>query len=259
MYVLGLHLTFRIMTTPKLTYFGKSDTGLRRAENEDTFVVMPDFSLFLVADGMGGEAAGELASRIFADAAVELFSTTRASSGDERLDLVQRAFILAHDRIREHVGKRPDHWGMGCTAELASFLGDSCLLGHVGDSRTFLYREGRLKQLTRDHSIIQDQLDQGLITRAEARKHPLRNVVLRAVGVNDNLGVDLLKGKIQPGDIFLLCSDGLTDMVDEAAIGEVLSSLGTCAEKGERLIELAKAAGGYDNITVVLCEVEALP
>ena len=246
------------MMTPRLRCFGKSDNGLRRAENEDTFVVMPEFSLFLVADGMGGEAAGELASRIFADAAVEIFSTTHAASEDERLDLVQRAFTLAHDRIREHVSKHPHHGGMGCTAELASFLGDSCLLGHVGDSRTFLCRDGILRQLTRDHSLIQDQLDQGLITSAEAKKHPLRNVLLRAVGVNDNLGVDLLKGKIQPGDVFLLCSDGLSDMVDEAAIAAILSSPLSCAEKGDRLIELAKTAGGYDNITVVLCEVDAL-
>jgi protein phosphatase len=219
---------------------------------------MPEVSLFLVADGMGGEAAGELASRFFADAAVEIFSTTQAASEDERLNLVQRAFNLAHDRIREHVSKHPHHWGMGCTAELVSFLGDSWLLGHVGDSRTFLCRDGRLKRLTRDHSLIQDQLDQGLITSAEAKRHPLRNVVLRAVGVNDNLGVDLLNGKIEPGDIFLLCSDGLSDMVDEAAIAEVLTSPVTCAEKGEKLVELARAAGGYDNITVVLCEVDAL-
>jgi PPM family protein phosphatase len=246
------------MITPKLACFGKSDNGLRRAENEDTFAVVPEVSLFLVADGMGGEAAGELASRIFADAAMEIFSTTQADSEDERLDLVQRAFSLAHDRIREHVSKHPHHGGMGCTAELLSFVGESCLLGHVGDSRTFRYRDRILRQLTRDHSLIQDQLDEGLITSAEARKHPLRNVVLRAVGVNDNLGVDLLKGKIQPGDVFLLCSDGLTDMVDEAAIAAVLGSPLTCVEKGDRLIDLAKAAGGYDNITVVLCEVEAL-
>lgn len=246
------------MMPPRLRCFGQSDNGLRRAENEDTFVVMPEFSLFLVADGMGGEAAGELASRIFADAAVEIFSTTQAASEAERLDLVRRAFTLAHDRIREHVSKHPHHGGMGCTAELLSFVGESCLLGHVGDSRTLLCRDGMLRQLTRDHSLIQDQLDQGLITSAEAKKHPLRNVLLRAVGVNDNLGVDLLKGKIQPGDVFLLCSDGLSDMVDEAAIAAVLSSPLTCAEKGDRLIELAKTAGGYDNITVVLCEVDAL-
>jgi protein phosphatase len=246
------------MTTPKLTCFGESDNGLRRADNEDTFVVMPEVNLFLVADGMGGEAAGDLASRIFADAAVETFSTAGTDAEDERLDLVQRAFTLAHHRIREHVDKHPGHFGMGCTAELASFLGGSCFLGHVGDSRTYLYRDGRLKQLTRDHSLIQDQLDRGLITTAEAKRHPLRNVVMRAVGVNEHLAVDLLKGKTQPGDIFLLCSDGLTDMVEEASVAEVLASSLSCAEKGGRLIDLAKAAGGYDNITVVVCKVDAL-
>jgi serine/threonine protein phosphatase PrpC len=248
-----------VMTTPKLTCFGKSDHGLRRADNEDTFVVMPELSLFLVADGMGGEAAGDLASRIFAEAAVEIFSTGKTSSENERMDLVQRAFTLAHERIREHVTKNPGDFGMGCTAELVSFLGDSCFLGHVGDSRIYLYRDDRLKQLTRDHSLIQEQLDQGLITSAEAKRHPLRNVVMRAVGVNEHLGVDLLKGRIQPGDLFLLCSDGLTDMVEETSVAEVLAFSLSCAEKGERLIELAKAAGGYDNITVVLCKVEALP
>jgi serine/threonine protein phosphatase PrpC len=244
------------MTTPKLTCFGESDYGLKRADNEDTFVVMPEVSLFLVADGMGGEAAGELASRIFADAAVEIFSTAEASSEEQRLGLVQRAFTLAHERIREHVAENPDHFGMGCTAELLSFLGARCLLGHVGDSRTYLYRDGRLEQLTRDHSLIQEQVDQGLITSAEAKGHPLRNVVLRAVGVNEPLAVDLLKGKVQPGDLFLLCSDGLTDMVEETSVAEVLASSLSCAEKGKRLVALAKAAGGHDNITVVLCEVE---
>ena len=144
---------------------------------------------------------------------------------------------------------------MGCTAEVLAFYDQSYVVGHVGDSRTYLFREGQLRQITRDHSVVQEQLDEGLITPEEARNHALRHVILRAVGVRDTLAVDLIRGKNRPGDIFLLCSDGLTDMVEDTLIREVLVlSLGL-NQKVDRLIELAKSAGGRDNITVILCEV----
>jgi len=241
---------------PRLLSFGKSDRGLRRLENEDAFAVKPELGFCLVADGIGGAAAGELASRTFAEAALEVLTKAEAQSEQERRDSVQEAFRLAHERIQDCVKENPHYRGMGCTAELVVFYDKRCILGHVGDSRTYLLRKGQLKQLTRDHSIVQDQIDQGLITAADARKHPLRNVILRAIGVDNSVEVDILSGKALPGDVFLLCSDGLTDLVNDETIEKVLLSPLSLAQKVEELIELAKSEGGYDNITVILTGIE---
>jgi len=144
---------------------------------------------------------------------------------------------------------------MGCTAELAAFFDESCCLGHVGDSRTYLLRGDELKQLTRDHSVVQNQIDRGFINTEQAKSHPLRNVIVRSVGVDENLAVDLIKGTILPGDIFLLCTDGLTSMLDEILIRQVISAKLSLSQKVNRLIEEANSAGGHDNITVILCEI----
>ena len=146
---------------------------------------------------------------------------------------------------------------MGCTAELAVFYDESCVVGHVGDSRTYRFRQGELEQITRDHSWIQAQIDEGLLTPAEAQKSPFRNIILRAVGTEDSLAVDLLRGRGMPADLYLLCSDGLTSMIDDQIIQEVLSRPLSLSQKVDQLIEGANTAGGYDNITVILCEVMA--
>ena len=240
---------------PHIAYFGKSDVGLKRANNEDAFLLRPDLGFCLVADGMGGAAAGELASGIFTETALEVFSKTVSRREKETLDLVQKAFAWANERVLDHVKDNPEHKGMGCTAELIAFFNEGFVLGHMGDSRTYRLRNGQLKQLSKDHSFVQDQVDQGLISQAEARNHPMRNIVLRAVGVKESLALDLVRGKATPGDLFLLCSDGLTDMIDDALIEDVLFPKSALPQKVERLIELAKSAGGFDNITVVLAEV----
>lgn len=226
-----------------------------RSNNEDAFGIRTDLGLCVLADGMGGAAAGEIASRIFVEAAIEVFSES-----DSRLDkaaqrLIQDAFELAHDRILNHIETQPQHRGMGCTAELLAFQENGYVLGHIGDSRSYLFRNGQFKKLTKDHSFIQEQLNQGLITPDEARKHPLRNVILRAVGIEEDLALDLVRGVPQKGDIFLLCSDGLTDMIEEDAIVKLLSSPVSIDEKAELLVESAKNAGGRDNITVVLAQI----
>lgn len=238
-----------------MIFFGKTDVGLRRGKNEDSFVVKPGQGLCLVADGMGGAAAGELASRIFVETAVKVFSESLSRAEDETVDLVEKAFEGANARVLDHVRVEPQHEGMGCTAELVAFCNNSFVLGHVGDSRTYLLRDAQLKQLTEDHSFVQDQVNRGLISAAEAKSHPLRNVILRAVGVKEKIDVDIIRGRTLPGDLFLLCSDGLTDMVDNTVIQEALSSDGPVQDKADRLIDLAKSAGGHDNITVVLSEV----
>ena len=241
----------------RLLSFGKTDTGLKRSNNEDRFISRPEIGLFAVADGMGGAAAGEVASQIFAETVSEVLAEKGRAAGQETLNLIQEVFRLANERILNHVKENSQHRGMGCTAELLVFDQGRYVLGHVGDSRTYLFRQGELKQLTLDHSLVQDQVDRGLITAQEAKKHSLRNVILRAVGVNEILAVDLIRGKGLPGDLLLLCSDGLTDMVDDSSIGDVLSRSLSVVQKAETLIELAKSAGGHDNITVVLCEVMA--
>jgi serine/threonine protein phosphatase PrpC len=239
----------------KISFAGKSDVGLKRKNNEDAFVVSPEFDFCLAADGMGGAAAGELASRFFAETATEVFSGSDSRTERETVDLVQKIFRLANKRILDHIAQNIQHKGMGCTAELVAFSHEGFVLGHIGDSRTYRLRDGQLKQLTQDHSLVQGQIDQGLITPAEARNHRLRNVILRAVGVTDNLALDLLNGKIFTGDLFLLCSDGLTNMVEDVVIHQVLSSEIALAQRADKLIELANAAGGVDNVTVVLSEI----
>lgn len=243
----------------RVVSIGKTDTGLRRSNNEDAFFVDQQLGVCALADGMGGAAAGELASQLFASTAREVFSVHKAETEEQQLDLLQRTYELANERILEHVKENPGHAGMGCTAELLRFYDQKFVLGHVGDSRTYLFRGGELKQLTRDHSLVQDQLDLGLITPEEARKHRLRNVILRAVGTKEDLAVDFVRGRLLPGDIFLLCSDGLTDMLEDGAIQGVLSVASTVGQKVETLVEMANAAGGNDNVTVILSKVIQRP
>lgn len=239
----------------KIIYSGKTDNGLVRRNNEDTFLVKPDIGFCLVADGMGGAAAGELASSIFSQTALEVFSTHSDRSESITFERVKTAFRSAHERILKHVENNPEHEGMGCTAELIAFHDKGFVIGHIGDSRTYRARNGKLKQLTKDHSLVQKQIDQGLITTSEAKNHHLRNVILRAVGINENIALDILSGKTYSGDQFLLCSDGLTDMVDDSLIGQVLFSNIDLYEKTKKLVEMAKFAGGKDNITLVLVEI----
>lgn len=238
-----------------MNFFGKSNPGLRRPNNEDSFIVNPEQGFCALADGMGGAASGELASRIFVETAVEVFSKDPNQSEQEMINLVHSSFRLANERILSYANQNPEHEGMGCTAELLAFYNQKMVLGHVGDSRTYIFREESLKKLTEDHSLVQDQINQGLITPSDAKKHSLRHVILRAVGIKENLEVDIIRGNVQPGDLFLLCSDGLTDMVDDSLIQEILSKSLDIPQKAENLIETANSFGGYDNITVILCEI----
>ncbi|MGB9699838.1 MAG: Stp1/IreP family PP2C-type Ser/Thr phosphatase [Thermodesulfobacteriota bacterium] len=243
----------------RINSYGRSDVGLKRSNNEDAFIIKPEFALWALADGMGGAAAGEIASQIFVETALSIFAANRGTSAEEIIKLIQKTFLEANTKILKHVQEQPAHKGMGCTAELLTFCGQNFLLGHVGDSRTYLLRQGKLKQLTKDHSLVQEQIDQGLLRPEEAKRHNLRHVIIRAVGVEDDLPVDLIKGKVFPDDMFIICSDGLSDLVEDKLIQDTLSnSLIDLEQKGEKLISLAKAAGGHDNITVILCQVEAV-
>jgi protein phosphatase len=234
---------------------GRTDVGLRRANNEDALVVLPERGVAAVADGMGGQASGELASAIFGESVQRLFGDAADRGEDETVRLVAESFRLANERIFLTSDEQPQHRGMGCTAELLAFYGDGYVLGHVGDSRSYMFREGVLSQVTRDHSLIQEQVDQGLITASDAKNHTLKNVILRAIGIEEELALDLLRGECRPGDVFLLCSDGLSDMVDDDRIADALRRPLALPQKVDRLVELAKMGGGRDNITVILCEI----
>ncbi len=239
----------------KIITFGKTDPGLKRANNEDSYLIREDLNLCVVADGMGGAAAGEIASRIFVDAAVDIYEEWVQGDKGDPVFPVQQTYITANGNIREHIMLFPDHRGMGTTAELLSLSDDLIVIGHVGDSRTYRLRSGMLKQVTRDHSLIQEQIDQGAITAQEAKKHKMRHVILRAVGVEENFSLDIIKSKAVKGDVYLLCSDGLTDMADDAAIEKCMNNYSVLEEMASGLIDLAKAGGGKDNITVVLVRI----
>ncbi len=230
--------------------------GLVRTNNEDAYLDMPEVGLFALSDGMGGAAAGEIASRYFIETAQAVFHNRVPLS--ERIDhaLVRKVFKCSNTRIIEHTAKYPDDEGMGCTGDLLAFYGRSYVIGHVGDSRVYLVREGHLQQLTRDHSLVQGLVDEGILTPEQARHHPRKNIILRAVGTDPSVSPDILKGDALNHDIFLLCSDGLTDMLDDATIEGTLVSPKPLNDKAENLISAALAAGGKDNVTVVLCEVE---
>ncbi len=233
-------------------FSGKTDIGLKRENNEDAFVISSELNFCLAADGMGGAAAGELASKIFAESALAIFEKNTHRSEEDVINRVQKAFGFANRKILEHVIQHPDHKGMGCTAELLAFSDDGFVLGHIGDSRTYRLRNGQLQQLTQDHTLVQQQVDEGLIPSDRIKNHPLRNVILRAVGLTENLALDVIRGNIISGDLFLLCSDGLTDMIQDDQIQAILRCDTDVHAKVDKLIETAISAGGNDNVTVVM-------
>lgn len=235
-------------------FIGKTDRGLKRKINEDAVLVNEQGGFCLVADGIGGSMGGEVASRIFADTAQDAF-TRAAALNESTYTTIQRVFLNANKYILNYAGKHPDCEGMGCTAELFAIEEERYTLGHIGDSRTYRMRNNELKQLTKDHSLVQEQLDQGLITPEDVSTHALKNVILRAVGIKKDPAVDIIRGSLFSGDIFLLCSDGLTDLVGQEIIKQCLLSSLPLEQKGDALIREANNQGGKDNISVVLVQI----
>lgn len=206
---------------------------------------------------MGGAAAGEMASSLFRDTVIDLFAATpRQCLTCEALhELIVECFQSAHTRILAHVEQEPSHQGMGCTADLLALFNTQVVIGHVGDSRTYRLRNNVLEQLTSDHSFVQEQADLGLISHEQAKNHALKNLILRVVGSSKKLEVDLISSDAAPGDIFLLCTDGLFGMVDDEQIAEILSCEMEAEIKATMLIDQANFRGGKDNISVALIEI----
>jgi protein phosphatase len=230
---------------------GRSDTGRKRRHNEDSYVHRPP--LFAVADGMGGALAGELASRL----AVEAVEASADGSGEvaERVaSLVQAANHSVYERSRSDTSVS----GMGTTMTLALVEGGVVTIGHVGDSRAYLVRDGELRQVTNDHSLVAELMRSGKLTAEEAEHHPQRSVITRALGTDPDVDVDIYEVEAEPGDVFLLCSDGLTSMVGNDLILQALQEYGHDLDAAAReLIALANRGGGEDNITVVAFKIAA--
>jgi len=250
----------------KIDYQAITDVGRKRKGNEDSVFVNPESNLFVVADGMGGHAAGEVASRLAVDAINDFVVLT---SGDDEItwpfgldenmsydgNRLKTAVRFANKKVLEATRERTEYEGMATTVAAVLVDGDTANLAHVGDSRVYLFRQGVLTQLTSDHSWINEQIQSGVISADQARSHPLRNVVTRALGGKPDLQVDMQVHRMQGGDVLLLCSDGLTTMLPDDEIAEVMAeNQQDVGQAARALVDAANARGGEDNITVLLLE-----
>ena len=243
-----------------VTVFGKTDVGKVRPQNEDCYKIIagkdaPDGvdAVMIVADGMGGHAAGEIASGIAVDGVIRRLtdgSTHSTKFGQKYLQYLEQVLCDVNEEV--HIAsKTPKFRGMGTTCTVGVLKGSDLYIVHVGDSRAYLMQSGKLIQVTKDHSWISEQVEAGNISADEAKKHPYRNVVTRSIGTDGYVKVDSLTQNISTGNRILLCSDGLHSVVADSAIGEVLNQ-GTVEESCNCLVELANVNGGPDNITVLV-------
>ena len=230
---------------PVAAYAVASDTGRKRRRNEDNYVVAPP--LFAVADGMGGAQAGEVASQLAASALEA--GDSDGLDGTKRIDsLIQEA----NRQIFDRASTDPTASGMGTTMTVAVVEGMTVAIGHVGDSRAYLVRDEQMEQLTEDHSLVNELLKSGKLSPDEADSHPQRSVITRAVGTDPDVDVDSFTIDAEVGDVFLICSDGLTDMVDDEVIRSVLEKFHNDLDRATKsLVSAANRGGGEDNITVV--------
>lgn len=234
----------------KARVHGLTDVGRRRENNQDQLLVDEQRDVYAIADGMGGHAAGEVASSIAIQALAE---TIKNNSEEEANQFLVDAFQEGNRRICESVLARGEWRGMGTTIVALVRREDRVIIGHVGDSRSYVLRDGALIQLTDDHSWVAEQVRMGLLTNEEAHKHPMRNIVTRAMGNRLELEVDVSERPIHPGDVFLLCSDGLNSMLGDEQISEILSRhQDDPVEACRALIDAANEHGGDDNITVIV-------
>ncbi|HSI81451.1 MAG TPA: Stp1/IreP family PP2C-type Ser/Thr phosphatase, partial [Solirubrobacterales bacterium] len=221
----------------------RSDTGRQRTANEDSYYARPP--LFAVADGMGGAQAGEVASKIAADA------FEPAERGDASAEAYLRSIAeAANERIHSLAEEDQSRTGMGTTLTAVMVEDDEVSIAHVGDSRAYMLRDGELKLLTSDHSLVEELRRQGRLTDEQAEDHPQRSIITRALGPERDVDVDTMTYRARPGDVFLLCSDGLTTMVSDDAIAAALREAPDLSTAVSRLIREANDAGGRDNITV---------
>ena len=255
----------------KIRYAAKTDVGMKRTHNEDYFSLVEDEQLFVVADGMGGHAMGEVASKIAADTLHEFYKRTKDEDAtwpykmDHKLSYVENRLVcgikLANWRIYEAATKDPRCKGMGTTLVTCLIAGDKAYFAHVGDSRGYRIRGPKITQMTRDHSLLEDYKEaKPDMTEEEQRNFPHKNVITRALGMRDTVQVDIRSDQIQDGDILLLCCDGLTGMLEDNKMQEIVQASNGDLEKAVNdLVDGANRNGGVDNITVILLQCNAAP
>jgi protein phosphatase len=252
----------------QISAHGVSDVGLRRDHNEDSFLVDLDLGLLVVADGMGGHAGGEHASKLAVETIQREVRSARESRGgaferpstieDSPLpDVMRQAVEAASAAIFEAAQEDPELTGMGTTVTAALMDGNHAFVAHVGDSRCYLLREEKIYQVSEDHSLVNEQIKAGAISPEEARTSRFKNIITRSVGFERSVAVDLMGIELQEGDRLVVCCDGLSNLVED---GEILSiaGAGPLVEGAERLVALANERGGDDNITVIVASVDAL-
>jgi serine/threonine protein phosphatase PrpC len=247
---------------------GNTHVGMKRNHNEDNYLILPDQNLCCVADGMGGHSSGEIASKIAVDELGEFFRMT-ASDQDAtwpfKMDKTRNydenrlatGIKLANKSIFDKASSEVKYKGMGTTIVSLHFTNDTAYVGHVGDSRVYFFRQGVLKQVTEDHSLLNDYLKAKKLTPEEIENFPHKNVIVRALGMKELVQVDVAKVEAQQGDVFLLCSDGLSGMVTDPQMQELLTKTSELEKACSQLIDLANAAGGNDNVTCVLARYHA--
>jgi serine/threonine protein phosphatase PrpC len=254
----------------KIRYAAASDPGRVRKNNEDAFLADPALGIFAVADGMGGHAAGEVASRLALDTLREFiargnqgkespFSPNQTAVLSSPSNLLVNGIRLANQSVYQSSQRKEEYEGMGTTVVAVHFSNSSSVAAHVGDSRLYQVRGPTIKQVTEDHSIVWEQFRQGLISKATLSSSPMKNIVTRALGMNPTVDVDVKELNLQPGDLLILCSDGLTDLIlDEELVGTVNARSGNLERACGDLISLANQRGGKDNITLLLIQIEEI-
>lgn len=239
----------------------RTSTGRVRNSNEDAFGYLPDHGIYVVCDGMGGAAGGEIASRLAVDTVLHRIAARNGgpASADSAREQMHAAIADANEAVLGRADQEPGLYGMGTTL-VALLLGGSlpaglALIAHAGDSRCYLFRQGALSLRTNDHSLVDEQMRLGTMTREEAERSPFRSVITRAIGTHPTVSEEILEMPVESGDIFLLCTDGLTREVPEPEIARVLGIGSDLERAAQRLIEQANEAGGRDNVTCLLVQV----
>ena len=238
----------------------QTDVGLKRNSNQD-FVYASDQkvgrlpSLLIVADGMGGHAAGDLASRVCVETAV---SSIEGSGQTETIPILAEAVQKANRAVLKKAAEKPEYAGMGTTIVAAVIDGNTLYVANVGDSRLYLIDDDRIDQITLDHSLVAEMVRSGRISPEQMKNHPEKNIITRAVGGDENVEVDFFDVGLHKGDVVLLCSDGLTNMVEDEQIFRIVRREKTLRDAGQKLISAANSAGGRDNISVVLARLTDL-
>lgn len=240
------------------TCAARTDVGVVRSGNEDSYLMLSDRGIFVVADGMGGHAAGEVASEMATRIIAREIGALRGVEDEEAARRLQRAIVAANESIYERTLAEHDKRGMGTTATVLVLMRGRYLIGQVGDSRAYILRDGEFFQVTKDHSYVQEQVDAGLLTPDQARVHPYSNVITRCVGAGSEVLPDIYFGSLRAGDILLLASDGLTGMLEDDQLVRILQSDGGPEAWVDRMVAEANYRGGLDNITAIVVRIESL-